>query len=359
MRLLFKSPSEIPKESEREIVHLPNGRHLVSVEKALNSRCTSDYDNEQNIFHWGIFDQTRRLSDDQLSELVDEARIPRFTKHSLEITRERNILTFVTDYDLPEEQKQWLMVESGMLQQAVCLLCAASGIGMVFKSLGPDGSRLNSHKLAVICMKLDAVKPSYDGEYWSTYPPRGERPWTNGNMKGPQRDGNVPLRSAIEDSRLLNASGKIASNEDLSQLLWAARGRTPHFYKSRPWGMTIPTSQGRQDRSGVFVISDRTLYRYDNWYQNRPTHSITMIHHIEPDTLLKIQAKHRPLNRFIVIVINEKSGNALWEVGFQLFNLIIQARALDIAYEALLWGEEQRQLIERIGIRNPIAGFAI
>jgi hypothetical protein len=91
------------------------------------------------------------------------------------------------------------MVESGMLQQAVCLLCAASGIGMVFKSLGPDGSRLNSHKLAAICMNLDAMKPSYDGEYWSTYPPRGEQPWMKGNMEDPQRDGNIPFMSAMKD----------------------------------------------------------------------------------------------------------------------------------------------------------------
>lgn len=353
-KLLFKSILD-----EREIFNLSNERHLVSVEKALNSRCTSDDDNEQKIFHWGIFDRTRKLSDYQLSELVDKARIPRFTKHSLEIRRERNILTFITDYDLPDEQRQWLMVESGMLQQAVCLLCAASNIGMVFENLGLDGSRLNSYKLAVISMKLDAMKPSYDGEYWSTNPPRGEQPWMKGNMKDPQRDGNIPLMSAINDLKISNASEKIASEEDLSQLLWAARGRTPHFYNSRAWGLTIPTWGGEQNISGIYLVSRDSLSKYINWHQDRPTHKLSELHKIDKKLFQKSLGDFSENYGFIIFEKNENFGRALWEIGYQLLNVLLQAKALGIFYQAFLLDETQKSNVRMTGVNDPVAILAV
>ena len=59
---LFKSPVKVPPDSEREKVELPSEGHAISVEMALNSRCTSDYDENPKRFHWGMFDTTKKLS---------------------------------------------------------------------------------------------------------------------------------------------------------------------------------------------------------------------------------------------------------------------------------------------------------
>ena len=45
---------------------------------------------------------------------------------------------------------------------------------------------------------------------------------------------------------LLEGTWTRADKTKISQLLWAARGRTPHYVKSHPWGLTIPTWGGVQ-----------------------------------------------------------------------------------------------------------------
>lgn len=58
---LFKSPVKLPPDSERLEVELPPESEAVSVEMALNSRCNSDYDENPNKFHWGMFDRRKKL----------------------------------------------------------------------------------------------------------------------------------------------------------------------------------------------------------------------------------------------------------------------------------------------------------
>ena len=62
----FRSPAKPPFKSPREIVTLPGECLKISVEMALNSRCTSDYDGNPKRFHWGMFDPERKLSKDQI-----------------------------------------------------------------------------------------------------------------------------------------------------------------------------------------------------------------------------------------------------------------------------------------------------
>ncbi len=67
-----------------------------------------------------------------------------------------------------------------------------------------------------------------------------------------------------------------------------------------------------------------------------------------------------PLNNcFIVIGKNESFAIALWEVGYQLLNLLLQAHSLDILYQAALLDETQKTLLRRMGVKDPVAVFAI
>ncbi|MFX0199471.1 MAG: hypothetical protein ACFFCW_25395 [Candidatus Hodarchaeota archaeon] len=356
---LFKPPIKLPPDSERSEVKLPPEGETISVEIALNSRCTSDYDGNPRKFHWGIFDPTRKLSDNQIKKIIRLARIPRFTDKKVEIQPDHTMLTFMVDKHVSGIIRDWMMVESGMQQQAVGLVCAALGVGMVFRNLGKDGTPISDTELGTVRFKLDAMKPTYDGSFWSSFSPAGGKPWVKGNLPDPIRDGETPLIVALSGLKVENKGSKKATEQPVSQLLWAARGRTPHLYKSTPWGMTIPAWGGQQDISSVYFISHNKLWKYINWNNNRPTHSLLELDKVDNNLINKVTKSFFSFDRFIVLGKNEGFGRAFWEVGYQLLNLLLQAQALEIPYEAALLDESHKSVLSGIGIDDPVAIFAI
>lgn len=352
----YLSPSlQLLPYSERTEVILPYEGRSVSVEMALNSRCTSDYDGNPRKFHWGMFDGTKKLSDGQIKRIIGLAKIPRFTDRKVEIQSERNILTFVIDNHASGLLRDWIMVESGMQQQAIGLVCAALGVGMVFSNLGKDGNPISDTDYATINIKLDPIKPTYNGSFWTSTPPSGEKPWLKGNLPDPVRDGKKSLVSTLDTLKIKNRGSQIATIESLSQLLWVARGRTPHFYKSQPWGMTIPTWASEQNISSVYLVSNNKLSQYINWANNRPTHSLLELRKIDKASLYQLKSSFSLNDKFIVLGKNENFNRALWEVGYQLLNILLQAKALDIPYEAALLDENQKNVLRNIGIKDPVA----
>jgi hypothetical protein len=358
---LFKSPAKLPPDSEKLEAELSPEGETVSVEMALNSRCTSDYDGNSKKFHWGMFDGSGRLSETQIKKIIHLARIPRFTGRKVEIQCERNMLTFVIDNHASGLVRDWMMVESGMQQQAIALVCAALGVGMVFRGLGEDGAAVSDTDYGTVKVKLDAMKPTYDGSFWSSLPPAGTKSWLRGNLSDPVRDGNEPLISVLENMKIENRSGRNSTDESVSQFLWAARGRTPHFYKSRPWGMTVPTSGGEQNASSVYLIRDDKLFKYVNWHKNRPTHSLETLGKIDLDVYNQLMRLFPFHNSFIVIGKNIDFATALWEVGYQLLNLVLQAQALGLGlgYEAILLDENQKEIFRSVGIKDPVSAFLL
>jgi hypothetical protein len=356
---LFKQPIKPPADSEKLEAELPSGGETISVEMALNSRCTSDYDGNPKKFHWGMFDRTKKLSDKQINKIITLAKIPRFTEQTVQIQSDRNILTFVLDNQISGIEEEWMMVESGMQQQAIGLVCAALGVGMVFRNLGKDGTPISTSKHANIKIKLDPMEPTYNGSYWSASSPAGLRGWLKGNMPDPARNGGKPLISALRDLKTKNTKARNSTDADVSQLLWAARGRTPHYYKSRPWGMTIPTWGGEQNISSVYLVSDNKLSKYINWDRNRPTHSLSTMNKIDRQLIKQVKKFIYPHTRFIVLGKNEDFARALWEIGFQLINLLLQANTIDLNYKAVLLNESQKNILIEIGIKDPISILTI
>ncbi|MEW6067030.1 MAG: hypothetical protein AB1610_01845 [Nitrospirota bacterium] len=340
---IFKSEVELSSEGE-----------TISVEMVLNSRCTSDYDENPKKFHWGMFDRTKKLSNEQIKKIIRLAKIPRFTDRKVEIKSDRNMLTFVIENRTSVPLRDWIMVENGMQQQAVGLVCAALGVGMVFSNLGKDGNPISDTEYATINIKLDPMKPTYDRTFWTSSTPSGEKHWMRGNLPDPVRDGKKSLVSMLDTLKLKNKGSQIATIESLSQLLWAARGRTPHFYKSKPWGMTIPTWAGEQHISSIYLISDNKLSQYINWANNRPTHSLVELKKIDKTLLHQLKSSFFVYDKFIVLGKNENFNRALWEVGYQLLNILLQANALDMSYEVALLDENQKNVLRNIGIKDPV-----
>jgi hypothetical protein len=347
----------LPPESGRTFAVLPPNGAGVSVETALNSRCTSDQDGDQRLFHWGLFDIDRRLPDSDIERIRRLAVFPRFTRESVEVAGAGKRLIFDIGEPSGEQGLRWAMVESGMQQQSVCLVCASLGAGMVFDSMGIDGRAMPGNRRSVMAFDIDAMIPSYPEGFWTEATPGGFRPWRTGNLPDPKRRGAVPLLKALTEARTTGAGSHAAGDVEFGQLIWAARGRTPHLYKSKAWGMTIPTWAGLQDLSYVLAVHDRTVYRYVNWSDGRPTHTLEPAPGVQsPPEAMEGLGDAR---RLIVLCVRESSGRAWWEIGYQLLNILIQATALELRYSARLLSDRERDRFSETGVPHAVAAVAV
>lgn len=356
---ILKPQKNLQPDSERAPYNFPENGYLTSVEMALNSRCTSDYNGNPKKFHWGMFDPDKKLTQSQAQEIIRLSKVPRFTDHRLETQTNNNLITFIIDNKVEGIERDWLMIESGMQQQATGLVCAALGAGMVFKNMGQDGTKLSEADHANVKIKVDAMKPTYDHSYWSSSPPVKSKPWTHGNLPDPIRNDEKPLIKVMDALETKNKGSKISSAATISQLLWAARGRTPHLYKSTEWGMTIPTWGGEQHISGVYFLLNRKLYKFLNWHNNRPTQRIELANDISENQSNDILSHISAGNCFIVLARNEAKARSFWEIGYQLFNMMLQAHSLNISYEAILLNEDQKELFNKIGLSKAVAVMAL
>ena len=353
--------NQLPPENERNEYHFVAEGDNISVETILNSRCTSDYDGHPKIFHWGLFDRNSKLTKEQISTVTKLSQIPRLTQHRMEITINGNMLTYSFDNHIRGIERDWLMIESGMQQQATGLVCCALGVGMVFRNLGKNGSELNKENFATVRIKVEPMLPTYDGSYWNDKKPFGRKPWLTGNLPDPDRGGRVPLLKTIAEVNAVNYTDKKASKESLGQLLWAARGRTPHYYKSKPWGMTIPTWGGEEVISEIYVIYKLILYKYINWHseKDRPTHSIKAIYKLNRKENKHLAIALNKYDNLIIFATSDEFARAHWEIGYQLLNIILQAKVLNIYYDIKLFNKKRRTELHKIGIKNALVGLAI
>jgi hypothetical protein len=167
------------------------------------------------------------------------------------------------------------------------------------------------------------------------------------------------LLSVLRDLKVEDLNGNIATQESISQLLWAARGRTPHLYKSKPWGMTIPTWGGDQYISSVYLVSRNSLSKYINWNKNRPAHELLECHKINNNLFQELLRPFSANQGLIVLGRNENYARAFWEIGYQLLNLLLQAKALEIYYQAFLLNEAQKINIRAAGVADPVVVVSV
>jgi hypothetical protein len=306
-----------------------------------------------------MFDKTKKLSREQIGRIMEFTKIPRFTSERLEICAKENILTFKVDAHTSGIHREWMMIESGMQQQAAALVCSALGVGMVFSNLGEDGKVLSDDQYATIIMKLSPMKASYNGSFWSSLSPSSWETNLPKNLPDPVRDGNKPFLATLAHLTIYDRGSQKLTDQSVSQLLWAARGRTPHFYLSRPWGMTIPTWAGGQNISTIYLVSKNTLAKYVNWRQNKPAHELSELRKLDGDLFQNLLETFSAHQAFIVLERNEIFARALWEIGYQLLNLLLQAKALDIFYRAIFLGERQKDQFKMLGINDPVAIIAL
>jgi hypothetical protein len=136
------------------------------------------------------------------------------------------------------------------------------------------------------------------------------------------------------------------------------------------WGLTIPTMGGVQNYTSAYLIKDKKLYAYVNWTKefsllNRifrekfkwtrgnPTHDIRFLRNVE------IASQMNGHEEAIFLCQNEQTGRALWEVGYMLENMFLQARSLDVSYESKILSANEATSLAEMGVSNAVAAFFI
>ncbi len=344
-------------------------KEIVSIEKVLNSRCSCDFDHDPQKNHWGTFIKGKSPPGRTTERVLRSCRIPQFSNGKLSLWFQDGylFLGFVKTNDLYETRL--LHIESGMQQEAVYLACTALGLGTCIHNLGINGTEYVD-KMATARHLILEKADSYETGKFSTASLGAEKPFKKGkSLSEPKRDGNVECLPELEQLTLYKNAGPEADETDISQLLWAAKGRTPHYIKSHPWGLTIPTWGGGQNYTSLYLIKGNKLFRYINWtlfrYMNwktrffpwwmagNPTHDIKFVKNIN------ILSELNGTNAAIIVARNEKTNRALWEVGYMLENMILQAKSLGTSYRSKVFTKDEMAELERNRISEAVVALLL
>ena len=336
---------------------------IVSVEKVLNSRCSSDFDGNPKQNHWGNFIKDKHPSDNIVERILRCCRIPQYSDGKLLLWFDDDEYLFLGFERMNDPfETRLLHIESGMQQEAVYLACTALGLGTCIRNLGINGTEYRDKIATARQLILDNTN-SYETGKFSTAPPGPEKPFKKGkNLSQPKRDGNVKCLPKLKDLTLFKNTGTQADETETSQLLWAAKGRTPHYIKSHPWGLTIPTWGGGQNYTNVYLVKENKLFRYINWttksfpfwwITGNPTHDIEFLKKVNASSQLN------GANSAIILTRDEKTNRALWEVGYMLENMFLQAGSLNVLYTSKIFNNNEIKQMAKAGVSEAVAAVLL
>jgi len=347
-------------------------KDLVSIEKVLNSRCSSERAGPRRS-HFGTFID-KHPPEEIMNDILKYCNIPRFSDGELLHWFENEYLNLGFENPKDPNIQRLLQVESGMQHEAVYLGCAAEGVGACIHNQGINGTQYKE-KTATAKQLIMEIADPYEAGKFSTKAPGPQKPFAPGqNLPEPHRDGHIECITQLSKLTTSSKSGSSATEKDISQLLWAARGRTPHCVKinrwNLMWGLTIPTWGGSQNYTNVCFVTGSELYVYVNWTKefslmNRlfreelrltrgnPTHDTKFVRNVN------IGSQMHGHEEGILLCQNENTGRALWEVGYMLENMFLQAKSLGISYESKIFSPDEASRLNELGIANVVAAVFI
>jgi hypothetical protein len=347
-------------------------KDLVSIEKVLNSRCSNENASPQRS-HFGTFTD-KHPPEETINHILSCCDVPRFSDGKLLHWFKNGYLFLGFENPKDPNAQRLLHVESGMQHEAVYLGCTAEGVGTCIHNQDINGTQYEE-KMATGRHLIMEIADPYETGKFSTKAPGPQKPFVPGkNLTEPRRDGDIECITQLPKLTTSSKSGSSATEKDVSQLLWAAGGRTPHCVKiyrwNLMWGLTIPTWGGSQDYTSVYLVMGKKLYAYVNWTKefslvNRafrekfrwtrgnPTHDTRFVRNVE------IGSQTFEHEKAIVLCQNENTGRALWEVGYMLENMFLQAKSLGTSYESKIFSAEEISRLSEKGVANAVAAVFI
>ena len=193
--------------------------------------------------------------------------------------------------------------------------------------------------------------------------PQGDPGW----LPDPSTDGQDKLEEVLANLKYVsNFSSENLTLQQISQLLWAGYGCTPHRADiGGRAGLTVPSAMAAYYLTGtIYLANEKGVYRYQN--RNPSTDLTTRDHRIEPIKSNDVRGNlgaavsglpQAPCYVIICLDYSRVSGAqvqnwALLETGFVAANILVQATAIGFGcdFEPTLTSGEQASIQTVAGI---------
>ena len=156
-------------------------RDVISIEKVLNSRCSSQFDAGSKKSHWGTF-LDRRPPKKIINRALRCCNIPRFSNGKLVHWFKNGYLFLGFEKPKDPHTGRVLHIESGMQQEAVYLACAAQGVGTCIHNQGINGTEYREKIATSRHLIMEMIDP-YEAGKFTTKAPGPEKPFRAGSAR--------------------------------------------------------------------------------------------------------------------------------------------------------------------------------
>lgn len=182
-----------------------------------------------------------------------------------------------------------------------------------------------------------------------------------GWLPDPQTTGSDTIEAVLTNLKYVdNFSQTNLTKQQISQLLWAGYGCTPHQVANNRKGLTVPSAIARYFLTGtIYLVNENGVYRYHN--RNPDTDLTTRDHRLERIKSGDVREDLRSalgLNRapcYVVLCLNSADAGqefAQLETGFVAGNMLMQATAMDLGcyFRTKITSVEQQAFKNAAGI---------
>jgi len=182
--------------------------------------------------------------------------------------------------------------------------------------------------------------------------PEGEDGW----LPDPKTTGDDTFEAVLANLKYTsNFNQSNLTRQQISQILWAGYGCTPHVSANGRKGLTVPSAMARYFLTGtIYLVNEDGVYRYHN--RNPDTDMTTRDHRLErinPDDVRGgVRSAVSGLNQapcYVILCLDSsyvRQEFAQLEVGFVAGNMLIQASAIDLGcyFRTKLTSAEQQAI---------------
>jgi len=162
----------------------------------------------------------------------------------------------------------------------------------------------------------------------------------DGWLPDPKTTGDDVLQTVLANLKYITDFDQTnLTRQQVSQLLWAGYGCTPHDTSNGRPGLTVPSAMARYFLTGtIYLVNENGVYRYHN--RNPDTDLKTRDHRLERlhtgDIRNNLQSTVSGLSQapcYMVLCLNSSDAGqefAELETGFVASNMLMQATAMDL-----------------------------
>jgi hypothetical protein len=179
-----------------------------------------------------------------------------------------------------------------------------------------------------------------------------------GWLPDPKTTGDDTLDNVLANLKYTsNFDPTTLSKQQISQILWAGYGCTPHLIANKK-GITVPSAMAAYYLTGtIYLVNENGVYRYQN--RNPETDLTTRDHRLEVVKTGDVRGELRSAvgglseaPAYVVLCLKSAQVFSELEAGFVASNMLMQATAMDLGcyFKTKLTSDEQQAIQSATGI---------